>query len=134
MKATFTDRKTKFSTSHRKEKAGLHKCYAMLVPATFHDGEKHARTIAELRIYWPANNPFACLWVNSATVNTSGSGTAGGGGYDKASAAAQAAMQNAGFDLSQSISGIGESAIREAMHAIAAAAGHPQAMLFETHP
>ena len=169
MKATITDRKQKFSSSHRKEKAGLHKSYAMLVQDTITPGE--ARAVAELRIYWPANNPFACLWISApgksgkrtecpkcnatweanhstcpkclhqpAPLPTApaehrqGSGTAGGGGCCKLSAAAGEAIRNAGFDLSENIEGVGTSAVRDAMRAIADALGYPEAMLFETHP
>lgn len=38
-------------------------------------------------------------------------------------------MGNAGFNLSQSIAGIGDSAINEAVLAIAAAIGFPDAMI-----
>lgn len=135
MKATITDRKPKFTTSHRKEKAGLHKCYAMLIPSRVAPSEAYA--VVEMRIYWPGDTTvYACLWVGSYATEfyASGSGKAGGHGYCKISGAAHDAIHNAGFDLSESIHGHGTSAIREALRAIAEAVGHPEAMLFETHP
>ena len=46
---------------------------------------------------------YACIWHN----NGSGSGYAGGYGYHKASAAAQAAITSSGIDLSEDIDGRG---------------------------
>lgn len=165
MIATITTRAPKFSSSHRKENKGLHKCYAMLAPSAYDPGQ--AKAIAELRIYWAGSTAYACLWVNAQqspkcpacgeawetqqttcpkcldqrtprtvaeSMHTSGSGKAGGYGYDKPSAAAAEAIRTAGFDLSEDIAGVGETAIREAMKALAAAVGYPEAMLFETHP
>ena len=136
MKATYKpNAKTKFTTSHRKENAGLHKEYTMIVPRSGRcpDGPE-AHAVVTLRLYWPGTVCYACLWIHADNLHTSGSGRAGGGGYCKASAAAAEAIRNAGFELGSSISGVGHPAIREAMRAIAAAVGHPDAMLHESHP
>lgn len=52
-----------------------------------------------------------------------GGAYAGGYGYHRASAAADAAIKRAGITLSDSISGIGDAAIRDALKAIGVACG-----------
>jgi hypothetical protein len=131
MKATYNPtEKTKYTPSHRKENS-LHKEFALVIPSEYRPNETHA--IATLRIYWPGTVAYACLWVNSEPVHTSGSGSAGGGGYCKMSAAAGEAITNAGFNLDKSIRGVGESAVCEAMHALAECLGHPEALLHIAH-
>ena len=131
MKATQTTRKTKFTTSHRKEKGGFHAEYSALVQSPYHPTELQA--VVTLRLYWPASTCYACLWINAEPVHASGSGQAGCGGYCKASAAAGEAVRNAGFDLSEDIHGRGTSLIGEAVLALAAAVGHPEAKLHVAH-
>lgn len=96
---------------------------------------------------------YAGLWVYDRKFETSGHGSAGGGGYDKESAAVQGAIASAGIELygavhvndegkvlchvgnrrewlpedvtqRTSIDGVGESAIKAALLAIARAAGY----------
>lgn len=74
----------------------------------------------------------AVLWVNSKNLTTSGTGKANGYGYHKPSAAVAEAIKNAGIELSFNISGVGNSAIKEAMIAIAELIGHPEALLVYT--
>lgn len=139
MKAKFNAKaKRSFTTAHRKEKSGFFKEYAMLVPSRWSKQELQA--VVTLRLYWPGQTTcYACLWVHKNAVIAdggtcvNGSGTAGGYGYDKASAAAGEAIRNAGFTLEKSISGVGESAIREALLAVAKAAGWPSAKLHVAH-
>ena len=82
---------------------------------------------------------YACLWVHGKDVYTSGRGQAGGWGYHKESAAIDSAIRSAGIELygspygserdkadakkQTSISGVGSSAIDDALMAIAKAAG-----------
>lgn len=132
MKATYDpSAKTSYTTSHRRESGGLHKEFAMLIPSKYRPGEANA--VVTLRLYWPGTVCYACLWVNAEPVHTQGSGTAGGGGYCKASAAAGHAISNAGFTLDKDINGVGIDAIREALKAIAVEIGHPEALLHEAH-
>lgn len=132
MKATFDPAaKAKFNSSHRKEKGGFHKEFALVIPSEYRPNETNA--LATLRIYWPGTVCYACLWINTEPVHTSGSGSAGGYGYCKMSSAAGEAIANAGITLSKSIKGVGESAVCEAMHAIAAELGHPEALLHIAH-
>lgn len=98
-----------------------------------------------------ASTVYATLWVRGPKA-TSGSGSAGGGGYDKESAAVQDAITSAGITLWGSVNavngmiprwstqsrepepedlkkkcfidGVGDKAIRDALTAIARAAGY----------
>lgn len=136
MKATFSTRKNKYTSSHRKEKGGFFKEYAALVPSD----RDEMRAVVTLRLYWPGQvTCYACLWVTQATEGGlpglcfNGSGSAAGNGYDKPSAAAGEAIRNAGFDLSEDIGGRGESSIKEAVKAMAEALGWPGAKLHVAH-
>lgn len=64
-----------------------------------------------------ASRVTAIIWVGGAH----GSGWAGGYGYHKQSAAVSAAIASAGFELDQDIAGRGDSAISEALCAVAVA-------------
>lgn len=77
--------------------------------------------------YWmsrsrSASRVYCTIWVH-AKPYCCGHGWAGGYGYDRKSAALQAAINNAGIELSENIAGVGESAERDALKAIARAAG-----------
>lgn len=132
MKATFDpNHKQKFNASSRKEGALLRE-YSALVPVPHN--RTHMRAVVTLRLYWPNTVCHAALWVWFDNQEpASGTGTAGGGGYCKASASAGEAIRNAGFTLSSRIDGVGESAIREAVLALAKAAGYPRARLHVAH-
>lgn len=140
MKAKFDkNAPRKFTTSHRKEKGGFYKEYSALVASKW--SKQDLQAVVTLRLYWPGQTTcYACAWVilkntvlehGGTCVN--GSGSAGGFGYDKPSAAADEAIRNAGFTLEKSISGVGDSAIREAVLAVAKAAGWPNAKLHTAH-
>jgi len=122
--------KTKWTTSHRKEKNGFHAEYAALV---LNPTCQELRQPVVLRLYWPSETCYACLWVNGEEVHTQGSGKAGGYGYCKASAAAQAAIDNAGFRLSCPIDGRGTEKIKDAVLAIAHALGFSGARVHYSH-
>lgn len=95
---------------------------------TIHEGE--IRVPVEVRVYMgrssSASKVYASIWVHDSTHNifTSGKGSAGGYGYHKTSAAVDEAIQSAGIELSQGISGVGDSAIKEALVAIVRALGY----------
>ena len=133
MKATFNPTaKTKFTTSHRKENKCYFEQFSAIVKSEY---GREAYAVVDLRLYGTGSSWYACIWVNSkaANIHTNGSGSAGGYGYHKPSAAAAEAIKNAGFTLSENISGVGDSAIFEAVQAIATAAGYPDALIFKAH-
>ena len=80
-----------------------------------------------LRIYRPheGSTALACVWINAGDAYGYGSGTAGGGGYHKASAAAESAFRAAGVEFDVGIAGAGDSAIRSAIMAVCASLGYP---------
>lgn len=81
-------------------------------------------------------NPFyCCLWVHDRRhrVYTSGSGRAGGCGYDKESAALEAAAEAAGFQFRDPFAGRGESATRDALGAMARALGYRKFAIVTAH-
>lgn len=137
MKATYNaSAKTKWTTSHRKEGKCFFSSYAIIEMSRERYG-CHKRLVnasIELRLYGTGNQNFACLWVHSEPVHTQGSGRAGGYGYHRPSAAAQEAIYNAGFELSDSISGVGDSAIEEALVAVAESLGLSDFILVRSHP
>ena len=61
------------------------------------------RDVVTLRCYMgrssSASVVYASIWVSGRDCYTAGSGSAGGGGYDKQSAAAQEAIARAGIEL-----------------------------------
>lgn len=140
MKAKFNPAaKTEFTTSHRSEGKCFFKSITVisLADKPWRDGAMPERITA--RIYGTGKQNTACLWINSTTkkfpegVHVYGSGKAGGYGYHRPSAALGEAIRNAGFTLSESISGRGESAMREALMTMAKALGVKRPALVESY-
>lgn len=132
-KATLrADSPNKFNTNHRKEG----KCFfssldvISLAAKPWHDGRLDSAI--SLRLYGTGNKNFACLWIFGQ--DRRGSGSAGGYGYHRPSAAAQEAIDNAGITLAQPIDGGGEESMREALLAIARALKVKRPALIESHP
>lgn len=67
---------------------------------------------------------YASIWVRGKNRWISGTGSAGGYGYHKESAALDSAIRSAGIKLSSPINGAGDGAMREALNAIAKACGY----------
>lgn len=133
MQATYNpDQKTSFTPSHRREG----KCWFHQYTIIDLDGEMFrntAKIAVTARLYCTDSVWYCCLWVGAGDVHASGSGKAGGYGYCKKSAAAAAAIKNAGFSLSSRIDGVGEEAVREALLAIAEAVGIKRPALVEAY-
>ena len=135
------DYKTKFTTSHRKEKNGFTEEYAVIMPDSRPGRENECYAPITARIYWGSSRCYCCLWAGIRSKDNphyqvdsrNGSGFAGGGGYHKASAALQEAITNAGFALDQAIDGRGEGYMQEALLAIAAACGYPEGRIHRAH-
>ena len=75
----------------------------------------------DYREYYNASGStcYVVVWFHSKNVSFSISGTAGGYGYDKASAALSSSLLSAGFKFNQSFSGAGQSAIERALELVA---------------
>lgn len=84
---------------------------------------KTGQAILTARIYYPGSVAYCSLWVSSRANGTygRGQGKAGGYGYHKQSAALADAIADAGIVMSQHIGGVGETAMNEAVTAIAKA-------------
>lgn len=137
MKATIKEvKQTKFTTSHRKEGKCYFESYTAIVNSTDYEGKPTMKTPVELRLYGTGAKNFACLWVHDSSnsgVSRNGSGSAGSYGYHRPSAAAAEAISNAGFELSEDISGRGSQAIETAIKAIAEALGYSNVFVFHAH-
>jgi hypothetical protein len=108
--------------SYRKEKAGLYRQYTVIDLDSVHyliDGTPQHSTPIIIRVYWPAQTAYACAWISTRDNYSIGKGKAGGWGCCKESCAIDSALRDSGVQLEYSISGVGESAIREAISAIA---------------
>lgn len=78
------------------------------------------------------SRPVYCsLWVSGPNCYVSGYGVAKGYGYHKQSAALDDAIGSAGIKLSERIDGCGTAASEEALIAIAAALGYPDAVVID---
>ena len=78
-----------------------------------------------------ASAVYAAIWVNTRGYYSSGKGKAGGYGYHKVSAAIGDAINSAGIALDTDISGVGNSAILDALTAIANALGFERVLIVE---
>ncbi len=78
-----------------------------------------------------ASTVYASIWINAPGYHSSGKGKANGYGYHKESAAIGAAIESAGITLDQSIDGVGDAAIEEALKAIASALGFSHVLIVE---
>ena len=109
--------------SYRKEEHGLHKQYTLLdlsaAPYVTPNGIPQYPSAAIVRVYWPAQTAYACVWLSFKDSYSVGKGKAGGYGYCKESGAIDNALSSAGITLEHSIHGVGESAIWGALAAIA---------------
>ena len=73
---------------------------------------------------------YASIWIDTPCYHSSGKGKASGYGYHKSSAAIGEAIENAGITIDP-IHGRGESAIEDALKAIAAALGFSHVLIVE---
>lgn len=80
--------------------------------------------VIDCRCYRTAKTVRASLHIQAPDFRASGYGKAGGGGYDKTSAAVGAAIRSAGIGLRDNIDGRGDAAIQDALTAIAEYLGY----------
>ncbi len=102
---------------------------------------KEVKTPITLRIYGSSSNSanYACLWIHGefkgmkGYQSFNGSDRATGCGYHRPSAAAAYAIKNAGIELKNAIDGRGETAIEDALKAIASYLGIKNSYLHYSH-
>ena len=113
---------------YRKEKG----FYRQITMIDSRDGS----AIVTARFYWPgrdgASRCYACIWINGDSVYGHAGGYAGGYGYHKESAALSDAIGRAGVTLTEGIAGRGDSAMRDALQAIARASINGNRRIFRS--
>lgn len=122
MHAKITNPKRSGKVASNRKEDRFYQEYAAILPTRRQGGYEHESfPFVTLRLYHTQSRAYACVWAHTAdwTITVSGGGRAGGYGYHRGSAAAQAAITNAGIALSEDIAGVGDSAIRAAVIAIA---------------
>jgi len=105
----------------------------MLTTAIVATDKTTGRKIVDCRVYIgkssSATMMYCSIWIYGERVYN-GLGKAGGGGYHKASAAMYEALHNAGWAVSEPISGCGDASMHDAAVAVAqAVAGHDDIIL-----
>ena len=110
-------KKDAFVGSHRKEDK-LFRAFSLFTKDTL-------QSIIDVRVYYPGQTCYACVWVKSDDGWASGSDKAGGGGYDKISASVAYALNKMGFRFSRNFDGAGEETMCEALYAIGVHMGYP---------
>ena len=118
----------------------LHSTFTAIVRAPASYDKTGLAEAITLRVYHsPRGSSFyACVWIHvtdkrtGAKFHTSGRGSAGGYGYCKLSAACADALASAGVKLSQSIAGVGERAVEDALRAICKHFGHARPFILRT--
>lgn len=96
---------------------------------------KNGDSIIDCRLYMgrssTASTVYCNLWIHGGSIHGAASGKAGGYGYDKKSAAVSSALDNLGVKLypdggikPANIAGVGDSAIRTALLAVAVSLGY----------
>jgi hypothetical protein len=88
------------------------------------------REVIDCRCYMgrssSASVVYASIWVHGNNRWWSGSGSAGGYGYHKTSAAIAAAIRSAGITLGEDIGGAGDYAVKEAFERMVRALGYQE--------
>lgn len=112
---------------HRKE----NKFTESYILVAFDGGE--FKEVIDLRVYNTDSRNYVCVWIRHNGKFASGSGWAQGYGYHRPSAAAAEALLKAGVKLDTSISGVGDSAVRDALTAIAVYLGYKNYHIVKAH-
>lgn len=137
MKAKITKREHDGKIRQNRKEDKLLYEYAAIMPALsdMRENPPSARAIVTLRVYGTGAMNYACLWARDAggAISISGGGRAGGYGYHRASAAVQAAFDDAGIQLSEDIGGRGDRAIEEAVYALARALTKKKTLIHKAH-
>lgn len=108
LSANLTDKN--FNRNHRKEN---HYQGSYIIV------DKALNVKLDCRVYGTAAKNYACIWMSGEGRMYSGSGDANGYGYHRTSQAVGHAIKGMGIELQQPIEGRGDSAMEEALKAIA---------------
>ena len=138
MKATINQQKSVIRAKNYNGEKDLITRYCVVIKDDTKTDYQRWQTIIDARC-WRSYNAdgggpvYASIWIHTRNpeFSTSGSGRATGYGYHKESAAIGAAIDSAGIKLDKDIDGCGDSAIREALTAIAEALGYTDIYIVE---
>jgi len=118
------------AAKHRKEN---HFIESFILLAVY---KGNLKEVAEMRIYGTNAMNYACFWLhsyrNETTVYANGSGSAGGYGYHRPSAAADTAFRTAGIEI-EDISGRGDSAITHTLESLGKRLGYRKVYVIKAH-
>ena len=125
---------SRYNPNHRKDSAKVHFGQLSVISLSAKPySEGRMPEAITLRLYGTGTKNYAALWI-AGNDDRRGTGQAGGYGYHRPSAAVSEAIRNAGIELDEDISGVGDAAIRTALMAIAKAFKVKRPALIEAHP
>jgi len=99
---------------------------------TLHSYKQTPMKFIDCRLYMGRSNNASAVYCALWTFNSSGTGSAGGYGYHKQSAAVNDAILSAGYTMAIHFGGSGEQAIRDALTAIAVHEGCKKPFIVES--
>ena|ERR1700761_3386465 len=85
-------------------------------------------------LYSTQSMNYCCIWISKAGEMISGSGSAGGYGYNRMSAAVSEALKQCGYEFNKEIAGVGESAVKAALMAVAEYNEYINPVIIQSHP
>ena len=89
--------------------------------------------IAQARTYGTAAASYCCIWIMTDGGWRHGGAVARGYGYHRYSEAMDTALQRCGVKLSQSIGGVGDNAMEDALAAVGRAMGFDKVQILKAH-
>ncbi len=100
--------------NHRKEKHYMESLLGVVVD----DGQ--LKEVVDLRVYGTNAMNYVCVWINDSkhNIHATGSGSAGGYGYHRPSAAASEAFAKAGVEFTDELAGRGDTIMESAVEAV----------------
>jgi hypothetical protein len=125
---------SRYNPNHRKDDVKVHFSQLSVISLSAKPwSEGRMPEEITLRLYGTGTKNYAAIWI-AGEGDHRGTGQAGGYGYHRPSVAASEAIRNAGIELDEDISGVGDAAIRTALMAIAKALKIKRPALIEAHP
>lgn len=136
MTAELTDKykpDTAFKTSHRKGSCPFFWSLIVVDPEALAPecAPTDGRMVVDARFYPSQGGCTAAVWLHRGALHRSATGRTRGCGYDRPSSALADALHSMGVKLSEPIDGAGLGPMRQALLALARAAGVVNPVIFE---
>lgn len=119
--------------SYRKENAGLYRSYKVLDLSKRMPEYNAAACPVDVRVYWPNEVCYTCVWISTDDAWGNGSGKAGGYGYDKETDAIENAFLAAGVKFTKPFGAAGRESFREFLADLARTLGLTDFIIVESH-